>query len=301
MLHHTCRYDPGKDGLVIYVFGDRQEGQKGYIQEAWDEFKYQFKREKNAVALGLGDYGEWLRPSMRERVYSSLAKDDSARMQLDNLVTKSHDDIIKNMDFLEGKLIGLHEGHHNHTFLHGSSTDQRLASALKTTFLGWTASSRIVVEKPYGEKTHGYVYTVVSTHGNANGRRVGASINWMEQNIVAGFLADQYIMGHGCKNANFVPSERAAIRRVGAPGIDRQLPRCLIVGGFARCYTNGWESDYGERAGFTPQPIGWGIIRLKIIRRKELQLAKGVTAQRGDSRGTYTLAVEQVNVTPDIP
>lgn len=297
MIHHVVRYDPGPDGLSIYVFGDRQEGQKGYLQEAWEEFKYQFKREKNAVALGVGDYGEWLRPSMRERVYSSLAKDDSARAQLDNMVIKNHDGIIKNMDFLEGKLIGLHEGHHNHTFLHGGSTDQRLASALKTSFLGWTASTRLVLNRPHDNK-HGHVYTIVSTHGNANGRRVGAAINWMEQNIVAGFVADQYAMGHGCKSANFVPAERAFIRRAGPSGIDRQLPRCLIVGGFARCHTNGWESDYGERAGFTPQPLGWGIIRLNIVRRRELQLAKGVGA---GERGSFTLAVEQINVTPDIP
>jgi len=296
MIHHITRLNPGYAAASIYVFGDRQQGSTGYLKEAWEEFRNQFKREKNAVALGLGDYGDWLRPTMRERIYSSLAKDDSARHQLDDIVRKNHDEIIDDMEFLKGKLIGLHEGHHNHTFLNGGSTDQRLAAALKAPFLGWTASTRLVIQDPAKDGS-GYVYTIVSTHGNANGRRVGAAVNWMEQNIVAGFTADQYIMGHGCKSANFVPSERSVIRRVGPPGIDRQLPRCLIVGGFARCYTDGWNSDYGERSGFTPQPIGWGIIRLKIGTKRAQQLAKGVSTGR---LGSKALSVEQINVTPDL-
>ena len=122
-------------------------------------------------------------------------------------------------------------------------------------------------------------------------------MTWMEQNIVSGFEANHFLMGHGCKSANFVPHEKAVVRRVGLPGIDRQLPRCLIVGGFARCYTDGWNSDYGERSGFTPQPIGWGIIRLKLTRRKAMRLAKGISA---GGRGALSISVEQVNVTPDI-
>lgn len=295
MIHHVTRIDPGPNTLSIYVFGDRQQGSTAYLREAWEEFRNQFKREKHAVALGLGDYGDWLRPSMRERIYSSLAKDDSARHQLDAIVTKNHDEIIDDMEFLKGKLIGLHEGHHNHTFLNGGSTDQRLAAALKAPFLGWTASTRLVIQDPCKEPGHGHVYTIVSTHGSANGRRVGAAVNWLEANIVSSFMADQYCMGHGCKNANYVPAERAHIRRVGPAGIDRKLPRCLIVGGFARCYTDGNTSDYAERAGFSPQPVGWGIIRLRVVKRAANSLAKGLKA-----RGSNTLHVEQINVTPDI-
>jgi hypothetical protein len=134
---------------------------------------------------------------------------------------------------------------------------------------------------------------MVSTHGNANGAKVGAAVNWMEGKLVAGFSADHYIMGHGCKNANFVPQERRVIRRIGNPGVENQIPRCMIVGGFSQGYTNGWESDYVERAGMVPQPIGWGIIRFAIrTSRKSEALARGVSAR------TNTLQVEQVNVTP---
>lgn len=294
MEHHVFTISqPSYPEVEIFVFGDLQDGSPGFKREAWEEFRIQFKRAKNAYGLGVGDYGDWLRPSMRERLEATLKKDDSAKKQLDDIILKDHDRICDNLEFLKGKMIGLHEGHHTWKFQSGITTDQRLASALKTRFLGFTASTRMVLIRE-SKRNGGYVYTMVSTHGNANGRKVGAAANWLESNIVAGFAADHYIMGHGCKNATFVPHAVDSVRRTGAPGLDRRTPRCLIVGGFADGYTNGHESSYVERSGFSPQPLGWGIIRLKVVRRAADSIAKGIS---GRCR-SETISVEQMNITP---
>jgi len=303
LIHHVSRIPLNSKGeATLFVFGDKQAGGSGYAAEMWKEFELQFKAAPNAWALGLGDYGDWLRPSMRERLYATLSKDDGARQQLDNMVIKDHDGIIDEMEFMKGRLVGIHEGHHTHYFLNGGNTDQRLASALKAPFLGWSASTRLVLTmgvQKEGQGTHAHVYTMLSTHGSANSPKVGGSANWMEDKMVGAWSAEHYIMGHGCKNANFVPHERNEIRRVGPAGIKTVLPRCMIVGGFSRGYTDGWKSSYVERQNMKPQPIGWGIIRFKAVRRRAQLIAQGLGDGRSTNLSPKTLAVEQVTVTPD--
>lgn len=272
MIHHISSplFD-SKHGVDIFVFGDLQQtpkkedkqkkGHGGFVREAWEQFRNEWRASKNPYGLGLGDYGDWLRPSLRPLINGALGKDDSAREMLDTMVLKSHDEIIDSMQFMDKRLIGLHEGHHVHYLASGGNTDQRLASALHAPFLGFSASTRLVLE----DKTKsfsGRIVTLISMHGNASGRKVSTALAWLGDNFANAWIADIFAMGHGCKSGNMAPFERQAVRRDGPAGIIRSIPRLMVVGGFSRGYTDGWKSDYVERAGMTPQPLGWGIIRL---------------------------------------
>lgn len=287
-------------GFELYFFGDRQEGAPGYCQQAWEAFRHEFKSSKSTkFAIGLGDYGDWLRPSLRPMLKGALGKDDSARRMLDKAVLSEHDKIIRAHDFLEGRLVGLHEGHHNWTTLDGINLDQRLSSSMKTRFLGFSAGVRLVLREVWKGKlsktsqggiARSHVVTLLSTHGNANGRKVPGALSWVENNLANAFTADLYVIGHGCKSANEAPYERCEIRRVGSPGIKRSIPRIMAVGGFARGWTDGWKSDYVEQAGMSPQPLGWGVIRFRLVCQKERNLALGLSNSR-----TKTIDIEAVN------
>ena len=295
MIHHGTRISfNGVKGseATVFIFGDRQQGSKGYKKEAWEEFKREFLATPNAWALGVGDYGDWLRPSMRTPVVNALAKDDSARAMLDGDIRRGHDEIINDMAFLEGKLIGLHEGHHNWTFASGETTDQRLASALKAPYLGWIATTRLVFTTGNDDRAkggHSFVHMLLSTHGNANGRKVPAALANLE-NYTQSWDADSFVMGHGCKSGNHVPFKRNKCRRIGPFGVETQIPRCMVVGGFCEGYTDGWQSSYVERAGFLPQPLGYGIFRFKRVSRMDNQIIRGVK-----NKHTHSLMVEPVN------
>lgn len=294
MIHHITRLKLPYEGITIFAFGDLQWGVAGFNREAWEQFKTEAKSTPNAYFLGLGDYEDFLRPSMRGKLYGALGSDDSARQQVDDRVRKMQDDLLDLMQFMEGKCIGLHSGHHEYDFMDRSNSTQRIASALKAPYLGWQASTRLALQ--YAKKnTSSFTYTIMSCHGNANGRKVGGSVNWMENNITSGWDANHYIMGHSCKNANWTPLERRKIRVAGQPGFDRLLPRCLQVGGFHEGYTNGWESSYVERNGFLPQPMGWGVIRLK-----RAQVTRAKEAETGKKHLTNYLAVEQLNRHPEL-
>ena len=306
MIHHVSAPTfKAHEGLDLFVFGDLQQTPKdadapkerrgvmksGFIQEAWQQFQIEWRASKNAWGLGLGDYGDWLRPSLRPLVNGALGKDDSARQMLDNMVLKSHDDIIKSMQFLDRKLIGLHEGHHVHYLASGGNTDQRLSSALHAPFLGFSATHRLALEVPGQSRTRRTV-TLISTHGNANGRKVHSALGNLAD-FASSWVADIYAMGHGCKSGTSSPFERNEVRREGPAGIIRTIPRLLVVGGFSRGYTDGWKSDYVERAGFQQQPIGWGLIRLRPRYRAD-GACRGVP--EGPNRsGKYFVDIEVVS------
>lgn len=296
MMHHIyCADLAYGEPLNIFCFGDLQVGSEGFDKEAWQEFKHEFKTTKNAVGLGLGDMTDWIRPTMRARIYGALAHDDSAKKQLDDKIRLEQDVLIDEMQFMSGKLIGLHMGHHDWDFSTGMNSTQRLAEALRSQYLGWQASTRVVLRQK-GTRIN-FSYTMISTHGNANARRVGGSTQWMENNLMQGWIADQYIMGHGCKSANWAPAERYIIRRQGPPGFIVNIPRCLIVGGFCRGYTNGWESSYVERNGFVPQPIMWGLIRLRVAGCKAIAESRSLKPNSLSNR--RVLIVENYNKGPN--
>lgn len=297
MYHHIFNV-PGVhygETITIVHFGDLQMGTEGFCKEAWQEFRNETKSDKNTYFIGHGDYEDWLRPSMRARLYGSLSHDDSARKQLDDRVRKYQDDVIDKMDFMRGKIIGFCKGHHDFEFITGMSSTQRLAEALGATYLGWQSSIRLILARKTHDEKQGrstYAYTMVVTHGNANARRVGASTLWLENNLMQGWVADQYVMGHGCKSAAWAPVERHTVRRLGPPGEIITIPRCMIIGGFSKGYTNGWETSYVERSGFVPQPIMWGLVRIKICKKK------AIADSRGINRYTDILDIENVNKGP---
>ncbi len=271
MIHCIAPFDVphfNGDGFELYFFGDRQEGSTGYVPEAWETFKQEFKSSKKKKAvIGLGDYGDWLRPSLQPILKGALGKDDSARGMLDKAILKEHDKIIDAHEFLKGYVIGLHEGHHNWTTLDGINLDQRLASALKTRFLGFAAGTRLVLNTAFGGKSkeQSYVATVFSTHGNANGRKVPGALSWVENNIANAKIYDIYAIGHGCKSGNEAPFERQECRRIGPPGEKKSVPRIIAVGGFCKGWTDGWKSDYVEKAGMSPQPLAWAKVTFRLV------------------------------------
>lgn len=281
MVHHALAPNfHHAHGIDVFFFGDRQEGSSGYCQEAWEAFRDEWKASKNPYAIGLGDYGDWLRPTMRKHLSSVTSKDDDTKAAIEKMVLKEHDKTIDAMEFLKGRIIGLHEGHHNYGLMNGTNLDQRLCSALKAPYLGWSATHRLVLTPFKKTGHHSHVITILSTHGNANGRKVHSALAWMDANFASAWIADVYVMGHGCKSGNEAPFERSFVRRVGPPGIDRRVPRIMAVGGFARGWTDGWNSDYVERAGMSPQPLGWGVMRVRRSQKKADALAAGISSRK---------------------
>lgn len=277
------------DGAVIYCFGDEQRGAAGFAkydkrgkaygpgQECFDEMVYQFKREKvHRYALHLGDGWDWLRPTMRARIEAPLVHDTSARAQLDVMVRKAQDRELKDYSPFEGRMIGCHEGHHSWKFMEGMTTDQRLASSLKARYLGWIGLTRLRIQRE-GVKsgTNVYLKHLLSTHGQGNARAAGSDARYINE-LAGGIWSDIYVRGHSCKALCAPGPARRIPRTHGPPGIIKTTPWYVNTPGMCEGYTNGWESTYAERAGYVPQPLGWCVIRIKIVQRLQHDRDAGI-------------------------
>lgn len=264
-----------KAPLTIFVFGDlnAEENDPEFDDDVWQQFVDDFKSTPNARAVGLGDYGDWLRPTMRAKIQGALSGDSSARHMVDDMVRAGQEKLLKRLQFMKGKLLGLHDGHHQWEFADGTNSTQRLCAALKTPYLGWIASTRVSLDL-YGSTNS--CWTLVTTHGTGNSATPTADAGGFERTIVSSMVADAYARGHGCKSVSWLPFERFVVRRRGPAGVERQVPRAMIIGGFKKGYTNGWTTSYVEKAGMKSQARSYGKFVIKPNQRAGSAEEKGV-------------------------
>lgn len=301
------------DGADIFFFGDEQEYSEGFDAkgEAWQAFVAEWKRSKNPWGVHMGDAMDWIRPTMRDAVGSVLLKDPSAKRQLDNMVRDLIDKTADRLSFTKGRLIGMHEGHHDYEFLGGLNATMLLAEKLKSINLGWMAATRLslLIQKHGG--SGGYSFTMATTHGNAGGRATTSVAASMERSL-KDYVCDLKVAGHACRSASWVPEKFRWIKRSGAAGIVDVMPRHLLVGGFCDAYTDGWtstptkdpdsgrmiggrpKSGYAERRNLTAQPLMWGVVRIKVVQRI------GPNREVGKKDRSPSIDIEAVNRGPSV-
>jgi len=299
LLHST-------HGAVIYCFGDEQRGSQGFGtyrvrsqkaigpgQDCFDEMVYQFQKEPGRkYALHMGDAWDFIRPTMRARIEAPLVHDGSAKVQIDDMVRRAQDADLKQYAPFEGRMIGSHEGHHSWKFSEGVTTDQRLAAAMKSRFLGWIGATRLRIRLEGTKRDSGYVKTLLSTHGQGGSRTAGSDAKYIDE-LAKGFMADIYVRGHSCKSLVHPAMSRREIRRSGPLGITQSTPWYINTPGMCEGYTDGWNSSYAERAGYIPQSLGWCVIRLKLVRRKDHAQQRGLKSNvMATGRPAYAMSVD---------
>lgn len=297
MIEHIVRLPLDyTHGLTIFVFGDMQYGSTGFREEAWQDFEAHFRKTKNTYAIGLGDYLDFTRPTMRKMLDSLCTKDDGFRAQVDSMAQRLINDVMDKMAFLKGHCIEIHEGHHTYKFSDGTTADQRIAAHLKAPFAGWLSTVRLALEKPRTTSIGtDFACTIVSAHGEGSARTVPGDFRRQEQDM--GFiLADVTCRGHGCKSGTWSPGQFTEVRRRGPAGHRTHTQRFVSVGGFSGGYTDGWNADYVERAGYRPMPCRWGVIELKIDRCNLAQDAAGLPRRKNAPR---RLAIKTYTDGPD--
>jgi len=292
-VSHSLRINAGSESVTIFCTGDFHEDDPRRDSPQFAALKDEFKSSPNPRLLLLGDYGEQWRPSSRERLSSILVRDDDERSQFDDDVRRKQDPLIKRLSFAEGKIIGIHSGHHHWTFASGENTDQRLASALRAPYLDIVAISRVQMI-PCGDSRHALSYTLMSMHGAGSSKFVCSDGAQWQNAIFPYWIADHYVRGHGHKAGVWCPGARNVARRFGPAGIIEESPTMMMVGGLRRCYTDG-HTSYEEQKLLPPQPISWGIIRLKINRRTCTSAARGLARQAvTDGHGARMIVSESV-------
>ena len=317
MVHNALTIQTKKptDGVDIFFVGDEQEGSPGYRKDVWAEFVADWKRSPNPYMIHMGDARDWLRPTMRTKVKAAMTGDRSAHAQLDDFIMLGLNETLERLDPFRGRVIGMHQGHHDWEFLSGATCTMLLAQHLKALNYGWKAGTRLGLKfASSGRNSKGgaYYFTIATSHGNASGRDTTGVAGSMERSM-KDIICDLKVQGHACRSAAWTPHEYTIIKKRDAPGIVRVVPRHLLVGGFCEAYTNGWISvpkcdmktkkeyggnpltTYAEERGLTPQPPMWGVARLRLRYSKELNKERNMAPGK-----TPLLDIETVNRGPGV-
>ena len=112
---------------------------------------------------------------------------------LDELVEKNNRKFAEEIKQMRGKLLGLIDGNHNWRFPNGVTASEDLANRMGCQHLGWL--THLTLTFKWGPKKSQNVY-IVACHGRAGGKRIGTSINQVEDMKTIFPMADIYVMGH---------------------------------------------------------------------------------------------------------
>ena len=258
---HKVDINVSQVNLPIYLipFGDLHRYTSLCDIEKWQEFLVWAKAKKNAYFIGMGDYDDLASFSER-KILGDYNLHESTRQTLDEIYQKRALDLVKEISFMQGKLVGLIEGNHYGKLESGMTTTQIMCDKLKCKYLGVSAFIRLSFH--FGHKNS--CIDIWAHHGRGASRLVGGSLNTIQQMSDCAY-ADIYLMGHDHKKA-------AAIRnRLSLGGSDHlRLHHKKVLLGRTGSFLRGYVPEspsYIVRAALSPTDMG--VIKIEMTPKGE--------------------------------
>ena len=246
--------------IKLRPFGDLQLGEPGFRSDLWDRFKKELTDDKDAYAIGLGDYSNSFRPTIQRELEKAFIKDNQAHKEFDTIMSRSIVDLAEELKPFKDRIIGLCEGHHFHKYLDGTTTTQHLCQLLQVKYLGFVAMIQLITRRC---GTDARTINIYATHGCGGARHSHSDLGKLEREIMPFFDADVYLRGHSTK-VYVVPGHPLSrlSSNHGEPLRLVQKQRWLVnTGGFMQGYVQG-HTSYVEQTNLPPCALGWGIVTL---------------------------------------
>lgn len=248
-------------------FGDLQMGAEGFREDLWKRFFNQALADKEAWLIGMGDYSDAFRPTIRARLNGTFADDKGSRFQLDTHIMKSMQSLAEKLQPLKNRIIGLLEGHHYYDLVGGMTSTQYLCQLLGVKYLSFACVVQLHITR---SKSHKKIVDIFATHGCGGSKYSHSDLAHLERNIMPSWDCDLYLRGHSTKvyvahGAPLNKISRAPLEK-GIKILKRQ--RLLVnTGGFMEGYVPG-TTTYVEEKNLPPCALGWAVIELHIRNTK---------------------------------
>lgn len=251
---------------IVMPIGDVQLGAQGCDTNKLKR-DIDWGMEHHAYFLGMGEYLDILSPSNRQRIRSA-ALYDTAEDAIEEITQQKIDEFLKITKETKGRWLGLLEGHHFYEFRDGTTTDTRIAQALKAPFLGTCAFVRLKFKHPHKTKL---TCTIWCHHGTGSGLRVAAPLNRLD-NLMPYFDADIFLIGHQHKKVGAPIDQLYMTRR---PPFDLRYKTKILActGGYLRGYQKGTtqgrlypRGGYVERGMRPPVSLGCILLFIRPVR-----------------------------------
>jgi len=206
--------------------------------------------------MGLGDYHDLA--SAREQ--TKLNRDDlheTTMETLDELVQKRNREFAEEIKQMRGRLLGLIDGNHNWRFPNGVTASEDLANRMGCEHLGWLC--HYTIHFKLGGKSQDI--HIVACHGKAGGKRIGTSINQVEDMKAIFPMADVYCMGHNHDRGAWPVDILYPTHSTGGTFIKQKRQFLCRSGSFLKAYEKG-RSNYAT--GRLLRPADLGALKLEI-------------------------------------
>lgn len=250
--------------------GDIHRDNELHAEKPWQEWIQYIRRDRSgALALGMGDYNDFLRAHLRAIMLETKAKggrqiEDKLRKQIMADVNL----VATELKRLPVKWLGLLSGNHYTTLQLGNKrgyetsihTDSYLAGLLKVPYLGVCAAITLtLVSGPHAAEVR-----IIAHHGTGSATTVGGSLNRV-QRFLSGWKADIALMGDDHKRALVPTGDRLEAVRVGGRDMLTSSTQWIgRTGSFMLGYEPDVESYVTDRA-LTPTSIGTVELELTLI------------------------------------
>lgn len=259
---HTFRWNlRGQGPLHICPWGDTHDCAKASIDDHINDLRKRTEKmpHESVLFIGMGDYGDFASTSERAAIHHG-ALHDTTIDKLDNLANEDLKRRVKQLEFMRGRIVGLHCGNHDWKFSDSSYASERMAEMLGCKHLGYSAYTRIRVSGclPHN-KTTSYV-DIFSSHGKGSGRLVGSPFNTVEQMNRVFHDADIYMMGHDHSKGG-IPDTRLYVEEnnQGELVVKEKVRYYVRTGSSLRGYEAGTKS-YISKAMYKPCALGFPVV-----------------------------------------
>ncbi len=259
---YTIPFSGYGETIQIVPFGDVHRSSPLCHVDKWKEFCDWGRKQKNTYYLGMGDYNDLASTSERSALKSEHLH-EATKYELESLYRRQTALFANEIDFMKGKLIGLIEGNHYADLPSGITTTQLMAEMMGCPYLGVSAFIRLIIQK---NRSDSHQVDIWAHHGLAGGRKVGASINKLEDMIKTAD-ADLYCMGHDHRKTVAMDSRLYLSRTLDGVRLENRKIVMCRTGSFLKGYEAD-KSSYIADAGLPPTDIGNVVITMKPYRSR---------------------------------
>lgn len=241
--------------IYLIPFGDIHRFAPLCDVDKWLEFLDWAKRKRNSYFLGMGDYDDLASYSERKALLHACLH-ESTQSTLDEIYIEHTNKLLREINFMKDKIVGMLEGNHHGILQSGMTTTQMMCDRLKCKYLG--VSSFIQLNFIYGRKH--YCIDIWCHHGRGASRLVGGSLNSVEQ--MAGIAdADIYLMGHDHRKSVALKTRL----ELGDNKLRQKKILLARTGSFLRGYAPD-QASYVARGQMTPTDLG--VIKIELTPRR---------------------------------
>ena len=223
--------------------------------------------------VGMGDYIDLLSPSNRA-AWRATRLYDSAQQAMNDKAEEYVRQFLEAVEGTAGRWLGLLHGHHYFAFEDGTTSDTRIAQALKAPYLGTCAFIRLKFDNRVPgatrKSTHRMTCTLWVHHGEGNGLMPHTPLNKL-YHVSQSFEADVYLIGHQTKK----PAVK--IPRLELNSAGQLIAKTKIMagtGGFSKGYNVGSratgnpnlpQGGYVEQGMMNPVSLGSPLIKIRPV------------------------------------